>query len=299
MPKSASKKRISDSGIPGVRQEELVRALAAMKKRRATQSVSRAKTLTKAIDVAERITSEEVSTAPEDRGFVVNAGRAQSPPVMKGSRDTHTTPGKLIRAHATERRESAEQAREYTERKKAEQAEYNRQSKKDIARRGTSGAVAATATPTKYPSWRDRRQQEAKQATENARRLRRHMKNVQAKARRLRKAAPSCEPSLITGLLLIVFGALDDLLDFATFWPGITAVISTISTVTQQIIVALDSNLRKHSASNRIKLILKRWVILAIAGLIEGLFSIVNLLPLQTIAAFLVRFANVKAKPQR
>lgn len=98
----------------------------------------------------------------------------------------------------------------------------------------------------------------------------------------------------------MMFGALDDLLDFAVgYFPGVTTVLATMSSIAQMIIIWLDPNMRRQTPSDRFKLLMKRWAIIAVAGLIEGLFIVFNLLPLQSVAAFLIRYVRTKDKTSK
>lgn len=101
------------------------------------------------------------------------------------------------------------------------------------------------------------------------------------------------QPSLIISMLLIMFGALDDVLDFATgYFPGVTTVLAFMSTSIQMMIVMLDPQIMSQNASEIFKRLLKRWVLLGLTGMIEGLFIVLNLLPLQTLAAIAIRFMS-------
>lgn len=104
------------------------------------------------------------------------------------------------------------------------------------------------------------------------------------------------EMSPISGYLLMVFGALDDLLDFfAGYFPGITSIISFFPTTGQVIVVALDPFLRKQKMGGVFKLFLKRGLLIMAVWAVESL-PIVNLLPLQTAAAFVVGRLRAKQK---
>lgn len=104
----------------------------------------------------------------------------------------------------------------------------------------------------------------------------------------------SCEPSVVSGYFLLMFGAMDDLLDFVSgYFPGVASVVSFIPSTGQVIVVVLDPNLRKQASSDAFKLLMKRCVLIGAVWMVEGL-PIVNLLPLQTAAAFAVKFIKVK-----
>ncbi|NTV54974.1 MAG: hypothetical protein HGB37_04370 [Candidatus Moranbacteria bacterium] len=104
------------------------------------------------------------------------------------------------------------------------------------------------------------------------------------------------EPSVISGYFLLMFGALDDMLDFVSgYFPGVASAVSFIPSTGQAIVVILDPNLRKQASGDAIKLIFKRGALIGVVWLIEGI-PIVNLLPLQTVAAFAVRYIKVKQK---
>lgn len=97
-------------------------------------------------------------------------------------------------------------------------------------------------------------------------------------------------PSLIISMLLVMFGMLDDILDFATgYFPGVTTVLAFMSTSLQMMIVMLDPQIMSQKAGEIFKRLLKRWIILGLTGMIEGLFIVLNLLPLQTLAAVMIR----------
>jgi hypothetical protein len=106
----------------------------------------------------------------------------------------------------------------------------------------------------------------------------------------------SAEPSVTSGYFLMMFGALDDMLDFVTgYLPGVASAVSFIPTTGQVIVIILDPNLRKQASGDAFKLIFKRGVLIGVVWLIEGI-PIVNLLPLQTAAAFAVKYIKVKQK---
>jgi hypothetical protein len=104
------------------------------------------------------------------------------------------------------------------------------------------------------------------------------------------------EPSVTSGYFLLMFGTLDDMLDFVSgYFPGVASAVSFIPTTGQVIVVILDPNLRKQASGDAIKLIVKRGTLIGVVWLVEGI-PIVNLLPLQTVAAFAVKYIRVKQK---
>lgn len=94
--------------------------------------------------------------------------------------------------------------------------------------------------------------------------------------------------------MLVAAGILDDLMDAVTWFPGVSALFATMSATIQIIAIMLDSNLRKQAASDKAKLLLKRWLLIATASLIEGALPVINLLPLQTLAGWAVRYIRKK-----
>jgi hypothetical protein len=107
------------------------------------------------------------------------------------------------------------------------------------------------------------------------------------------------EPSVASGYFLMMFGALDDMLDFVSgYFPGVASAVSFIPSTGQVIVVILDPNLRKQASGDAVKLIFKRGALIGVVWLIEGI-PIVNLLPLQTVAAFAVKYVKVKQKKLR
>lgn len=101
------------------------------------------------------------------------------------------------------------------------------------------------------------------------------------------------QPSLVISMLLIVFGVLDDILDFATgYFPGVTTVLAFMTTSIQMMIIMLDPQIMAQNSGEIFKRLFKRWLILGFFGMIEGLFIVLNLLPLQTVAAVIIRFMS-------
>lgn len=109
------------------------------------------------------------------------------------------------------------------------------------------------------------------------------------------------QPSLIISMLLIIFGVLDDILDFATgYFPGVTTVLAFMTTSIQMMIVMLDPQIMSQKAGEIFKRLFKRWLTLGLFGMIEGLFIVLNLLPLQTVAALVIRLmAQAEAEKSR
>jgi hypothetical protein len=105
--------------------------------------------------------------------------------------------------------------------------------------------------------------------------------------------------SPVSGYLLIMFGALDDLLDFvAGYFPGIASIISFIPTSGQFIVVALDPLMRKRLSGEIFQLLLKRGLLIFAVWAVESL-PIVNLLPLQTGVAFVVGRMKMKQRSMK
>lgn len=102
-------------------------------------------------------------------------------------------------------------------------------------------------------------------------------------------------------MLLVMFGLLDDVLDFATgYFPGVTTVLAFMTTMIQMMITLLDPQIMSQKASEIFKRLLKRGAVFGFFGLIEGLFIVLNLLPLQTLAAVIVRImAQAEAEKSR
>ncbi|NTW14749.1 MAG: hypothetical protein HGA38_00060 [Candidatus Moranbacteria bacterium] len=95
-------------------------------------------------------------------------------------------------------------------------------------------------------------------------------------------------------MLLGMFGAMDDTLDFASGWfPGIASLVSVIPTTGQVIVIVFDPNLRRQAAGNATKLIAKRAAVVGVIWLVEGV-PVVNLLPLQTCAALVLKYMKSK-----
>ena len=130
---------------------------------------------------------------------------------------------------------------------------------------------------------------------------------VPAPPPRTRKTGPATvavpsdtgEMSPVSGYLLIMFGALDDLLDFvAGYFPGIASIISFIPTSGQFIVVALDPLMRKRLSGEIFQLLLKRGLLIFAVWAVESL-PIVNLLPLQTGVAFVVGRMKMKQRSMK
>jgi len=118
----------------------------------------------------------------------------------------------------------------------------------------------------------------------------------QAESVPVAQPSSSGEMSPVSGYLLIMFGALDDLLDFvAGYFPGIASIISFFPTTGQFIVVALDPLMRKRLSGEIFRLLLKRGLLIFAVWAVESL-PIVNLLPLQTGVAFVVGRMKMKQR---
>lgn len=222
---------------------------------------------------------------------------------------------KIIDAHAAERRESAEQAREYAKRKKAEQEEYDRQSKEDIESRRRApfpsyreqrknAALAESDTDpkseTKYPSWKDAQKQATDQQLSPQVRRANRQKALRAYSKNVKERMSSGEMSPAMGYALIAISCFGAILDFITgFLPGVSEVASYAVTAVMTIIIFLDPELRKQAVADRVKLILKRLVLNWTIGILEGSFYFINLFPTEVIGAVITVKMRVKSKLRR
>lgn len=247
------------------------------------------------IDVA----PESYDPSPHAEGSgTFNASNAPDTPEYAGETRPHriarrsTRPAdtqKIINAHAAARKESAKRARADAERRKAEQIAYNRRSEEDIKRRSD------TASRVRYKSWQEQQKEQAKQATRNAKRAHTQARQAVTKRAQARQMASGAMSPAI-GYALIALGAFDDILDLGTgFLPGVTTILQFVSATVQIIIILLDPGLRRLAWGARLKLLVKRWLIIAVAAFVEGIALGFNLLPFMTIAAFIARYMKSKA----
>lgn len=105
------------------------------------------------------------------------------------------------------------------------------------------------------------------------------------------------EMSQVSLWLLTMFGAMDDMLDFASgYFLGMASLVSAIPSTGQVLVVIFDPNLRKQAAGQATKLIMKRGAVVVAIWLVEGI-PVLNLLPLQTCVALILK--HLKSSQRR
>jgi len=103
--------------------------------------------------------------------------------------------------------------------------------------------------------------------------------------------------SLTVVLLGACVGFLEWILSFALGWiPGVSWIISLGFTTIQTIIIYLDPSSRKLSPKERMKLFVMREGILLVAGLLQGIPIVGEIIPFEAGAMFLLRYLKVPAK---
>lgn len=102
----------------------------------------------------------------------------------------------------------------------------------------------------------------------------------------------------ILPILVIVFSALNDILDFATGWiPGVNEVITSMFASIIGILVFFEALQKKLANEKGIgKMVMKKLLALLAASLVESL-PIFGILPFQTVGA--VVMGIIKTAPQK